>query len=459
MGLRLRLGLALAAVAIPLVAAMTWGRGELDRRSELRALEQLIEGRLQAGREGPPMGPPPGRGRPDGAPPGPVIHLFHYGADFAPDAPHAPTFPATLRRALEGGAERASEAFQERGRSGVRVAVRDASGGGPEGYVMAERTGAGPSWILRNQLLTACALALALALAACVAVGPLVQRVKRLQREVSASLTNGYATPVAETGNDELTMFAREFNRARDTAHRQVKAVRESERALRAFVANTSHDMMIPMTVLQGHLSALRDGRVAEPREGLRAAMEEVQYMTALLQNLSVTAQLEAGDQDLERRPVDLGALLQRVVARHAPIAAANAVELNFATPDGPVHAQGDLTLIEQAVSNLVQNAVRYVPRGGHVAVLLDGLADGGWRLRVIDDGPGIEPAQIERLMERAARGDQARSRHPQGQGLGLHIVHAVALRHGFALELGRSEYGGLEVSLASPKPAPTASC
>lgn len=64
------------------------------------------------------------------------------------------------------------------------------------------------------------------------------------------------------------------------------------------------------------------------------------------------------------------------------------------------------------------------------------------------DDGPGIDDALVEQLVKRAVRGDEARSRHPEGQGLGLHIALEVARRHGFALELRRSEYGGLEAEL-----------
>ena len=138
-------------------------------------------------------------------------------------------------------------------------------------------------------------------------------------------------------------------------------------------------------------------------------------------------------------------------------------VEVGFAVPEEALVARADLTLVEQAVSNLVHNAVRYTPDGGHVAVLLDaaeaadssadrGLdrdADRGFRLRVVDDGPGIAPEDLERLTQRDARADEARSRYPEGQGIGLHIARQVAERHGWTLELGPSEHGGLEAVLA----------
>jgi len=105
------------------------------------------------------------------------------------------------------------------------------------------------------------------------------------------------------------------------------------------------------------------------------------------------------------------------------------------------------VTLIEQAVSNLVHNAVRYNRRGGHVAILLED-AGGRFRLRVEDDGPGVPEAERARLFERRHRGDGARQRDPGGLGLGLHIARGVAERHGFALTLASSEHGGLAVEL-----------
>jgi signal transduction histidine kinase len=95
-----------------------------------------------------------------------------------------------------------------------------------------------------------------------------------------------------------------------------------------------------------------------------------------------------------------------------------------------------------------VHNAVRYNREDGHVVVLLEEAADDRFRLRVIDDGPGIPPDELERITERRFRGNEARTRHPDGMGLGLHIAHDVAAKHGFDFDLRASEHGGLEVEL-----------
>jgi signal transduction histidine kinase len=180
---------------------------------------------------------------------------------------------------------------------------------------------------------------------------------------------------------------------------------------LRTFIANTTHDVMLPVTVLQGHLAELRRraqaGEKMDPQV-LSACQRETDYVTSILQNLTAVAKLEGAD----------------------------------------YQARNDRLVIH--------NAVRYNRPGGHVAVLLE-AADGGRRfsLKVIDDGPGIPEAHLSRLTERRFRGDAARTRNPAGLGLGLHIVREVAARHDFSLAIRRSGYGGLEVGISGALCAP----
>jgi signal transduction histidine kinase len=214
---------------------------------------------------------------------------------------------------------------------------------------------------------------------------------------------------------------------------------------------------MLPLTVLQGHLITLQD-RVKNARDidtrTVAQALQEAHYIASILHNLSAVAKLEGGDLQVRMDPVDLNALVERAVSRHTPIAQSNRIEIDFAVPEQKLLARGDVTLIEQAVSNVVHNAVRYNKPGGHVAVLLEERRDDTtdpadrFSLRVIDDGPGIPDEELARLPERRFRGNEARTRHPEGLGLGLSITRDVAGRHGFELQLRRSEYGGLEVEL-----------
>ncbi len=104
------------------------------------------------------------------------------------------------------------------------------------------------------------------------------------------------------------------------------------------------------------------------------------------------------------------------------------------------------MTFIEQAVTNVVYNAIRYNQQGGHVAVLLESTPEGMFLLRVLDDGTGIPDEDLQRLVERFYRGNAARKRETQGQGLGLNIAYQLAQLHHWQFTLIRSEFGGLQV-------------
>lgn len=99
-------------------------------------------------------------------------------------------------------------------------------------------------------------------------------------------------------------------------------------------------------------------------------------------------------------------------------------------------------------MSNVTYNAVRYNRPLGHVAVILEAVSPDGFCLRVVDDGPGIPAGELSALVERGARGSEARTRAPEGQGLGLHIAYRAAVLHGYRLTLQPSAYGGLEAKL-----------
>jgi signal transduction histidine kinase len=384
--------------------------------------------------------------------------LWAYGPDFVSRNRDAPPFPAELRATLERGAELASVEWARPGRAGIAVGLRMPWRDGPCAVILVRRASVGPASAVRDLILGAAALSVVVMAAVWLAAGPIVLRVRRLTGQVRDSAASRYATAAALEGSDEVTELAAAFNAAAGEVRANVEAIEARERALRRFVENTTHDVMLPLTVLQGHLTALRrrveSGTVPE-REIVVDALEEAHYMASLIQNLSAAARLEGDASAVELGAVDLTALVERAVGRHAPIAKAREIEFAHAVPPSALVVTGDVTLLEQAVSNLIHNAVRYVQPGGHVAVVLD---DAGERfsLRVLDDGPGVPPGLEQRVFERAFRAVDARTRQPGGLGLGLSIAKDVCERHGFSLALRRSEGGGAEFEISGPKRAAT---
>jgi signal transduction histidine kinase len=284
---------------------------------------------------------------------------------------------------------------------------------------------------------------------ALLAAGPIVRRVRQLTESVR-KLGSDAEAPIEVDGRDEIAELGAAFEQSRQTIQSQLASLRDRETALRNYIANTTHDVMLPLSVLQGHLVSLQQRIEAGESLGAKAivpSIEEAQYLGSLLHNLNAAARLESTEGLAHHDTIDLNRLVERVVDRHKPVATRKQISLEMAVPERPVEVRGDLTLLEQALGNLVQNAVRYNRAGGHVAVALHGHGD-DWALDVIDDGPGIPEEDRARVLRPSFRGGEARTRHPHGMGLGLHIVDDVAKRHGLSLTLGETEGGGLTVTL-----------
>ena len=283
------------------------------------------------------------------------------------------------------------------------------------------------------------------------ATGPIVRRVRRLTQEVKESVQGNYQDTITVRGTDEIGELALAFVEAGREIRSQMDRQLEREKTLRAFLENTTHDVMIPLTVLKGHLATFQEraarGEVLDA-PSILPAMNEAHYMASLVHNLAAAAKLEAGEPEAQLASVNLNEVVARAVGRHAPLARQHAVKLDHAVPERPLLARGDVTLIEQAVSNVIDNAVRYNRRDGHVAVLLERNEVRRFSLRVIDDGPGIPEEERARLAERHVRGNAARSRDPGGRGLGLNITSRVIRMHGWTLCLSTADTGGLAVEI-----------
>jgi signal transduction histidine kinase len=288
------------------------------------------------------------------------------------------------------------------------------------------------------------ALVLATMIALWLLLSGVVRRLHTLAADVTRVLKSAHKERVSDLGQDEIGMVASAFNSASDSMRKHIETLEEREQQLREFLANTTHDIMIPLTVLQGLLSK------ASASEPVLAAREEAYYIGSLLSNLSAVAKLEAGTTQFHRGETKLDNIVERATERYRGIANERGVSLEMALPGTQVVVNADPTLVEQCVSNLVYNAVRYNKRGGYVTVVLDVSKD-RFVLRVVDDGPGMSDEERARALDRGFRSQRARRENPDGLGLGLSIVRAVIALHAWSLTLARSEDGGLEAKIEGP--------
>jgi two-component system sensor histidine kinase BaeS len=379
--------------------------------------------------------------------------IHAYDANFVSANSHAPAFPPELREDLQDGADSADEFVKTDGRRLLVLALRTPWRDGPCAFVLARQEVRPDPRAVHDLVVGSALVGIGLVVAFLLAAGPAVARIRSLAAGVRRSSAERWTASVEERGSDEIADLARAFNAAAAEVRSHVESLERREATLREFVANTDHDLTTPLTVLLGQLADLE--RRAQAGERLdpalvRGAAREADYMASLVRNLGVAARLEAGEPEAARGAVDLNALVARVVARHRPIAASAGVSLDFSVPEAALVTEGDETLLEQAASNLVHNAVRHNRKGGHVAVTLEAPRSdaAAFVLAVTDDGPGLGDDEIARLAADDAAAASARSRPSAGGGLGLRIVRRVAARHGMEFSLRPREGGGLVAEL-----------
>jgi two-component system phosphate regulon sensor histidine kinase PhoR len=201
------------------------------------------------------------------------------------------------------------------------------------------------------------------------------------------------------------------------------------------FVANVSHEMRTPLTVVQGFIETARDG-LADPQhpvapgeigQYLDLALEHARRMERLIEDLLTLATLESGAPSAQEACA-VAALLAGVRAEAEALSGGrHAIET---IDTGPALLLGNCRELHSAFSNLASNAVRYTPAGGRIVLRWEATAEGGAAFVVEDSGIGIDSRHIPRLTERFYRVDRGRSRDSGGTGLGLAIVKHVLERH-----------------------------
>jgi signal transduction histidine kinase len=295
---------------------------------------------------------------------------------------------------------------------------------------------------LERELLFGGLAALALAILVGYALGVFALRPVEAMRARAAAITasrRGQRLPVPRA-RDELSRLAETLNEMLA----RLEGALEHERR---FVADASHELRTPLTLLGAELElALRRPRShAELEEALRSASEDTARLSKLAEDLLLIARSDQGGLPVEPERISAVSLLHDVAARFATTAGEEGRSIVVSEDeDGLVDA--DPTRIEQALGNLVDNALRY---GVGVVRLYVQQTDGVVELHVTDEGPGFVPAFLPRAFDRFSRADDARGRG--GTGLGLSVSAGIVKEHGGALEFAPREGGGTRVLLLLP--------
>jgi heavy metal sensor kinase len=230
--------------------------------------------------------------------------------------------------------------------------------------------------------------------------------------------------------------------------------LRDSMHTSRRFLADASHELRTPLTVIKGELQQLvaDPGARSEERERIGSVLEEVARLEHLVAGLLVLSRLDAGDARREWCDVNLGELAASTAEQMHLVADDRGVRLQ-ASALAPVTIRGDAGRLKQVIVNLLDNAIKFTPRGGTVTVRTEAL-DGNGMLEVRDSGIGIPADSLPHVFDRFYRVDAARSRDEGGAGLGLSIVRSICSAHGVEIEIDSIVGSGTRFRLSFPLPA-----
>ncbi len=238
-----------------------------------------------------------------------------------------------------------------------------------------------------------------------------------------------------------------------------ITALRQLEQVRTEFVANVSHELRTPLTAIQGYLETLLGGAMDDPahaRRFLEVVFRHTERLGRLLNDLTDLSNIELGRVSLQRGPVALGEVVDGTLDIIRAKADAGGVRLEARLPAELPAVQADRDRLAQILINLVDNAVKYTPRGGQVAVEA-AAGEGLVEVAVVDTGVGIPPADLPRITERFYRVDRARSRELGGTGLGLAIVKHLVAAHGGTLVIESRPGEGTRVRVTLPAAPPPA--
>ncbi len=268
------------------------------------------------------------------------------------------------------------------------------------------------------------------------------KRVKKIYDDVSllesSSFENQSITTDMKTLTEEIEKFAKDKKLEIETLK-----IREGYR--KEFLGNVSHELKTPLFTVQGYILTLLDGAMKDKtirKKYLQRASIGVERLIYIIRDLDMISKLESGDLHLDYQDFDIVELIKNVFELLEMKAAKKNITLTFDTHyKNPVMVHADMERIQQVLSNLIVNSIKYGKREGTTEVSVESLIKNKVIVRITDNGEGIEAQNIPRLFERFYRVDKSGSRKEGGSGLGLSIVKHIIEAHEEKIYV-ESEYG-----------------
>jgi len=279
------------------------------------------------------------------------------------------------------------------------------------------------------------------------------KRVKKIYDDLTLLESSSFSSSQITT---DMATLTQDIDRYAKHKKLEIEALKIREQYRKEFIGNVSHELKTPLFTVQGYISTLLEGAVNDEvlrDKYLKRADKGVERLIYIIKDLDMITKFEAGDLSLEIEPFDIVERIQNVFELLEMKAAKKKITLTFDMDyNTPIMVNGDKERLQQVISNLVVNSIKYGQNNGTTEVSIENLIKNKVIVRVTDNGEGIEKEHIPRLFERFYRVDKSGSRKEGGSGLGLAIVKHIIEAHQEKLYI-ESEYGiGSEFSFTLEK-------
>jgi two-component system phosphate regulon sensor histidine kinase PhoR len=279
------------------------------------------------------------------------------------------------------------------------------------------------------------------------------KRVKKIYDDLTLLESSSFSSNQVTT---DMTTLTQDIDRYAKHKKLEIEALKIREEYRKEFIGNVSHELKTPLFTVQGYISTLLEGAVNDEilrDKYLKRADKGVERLIYIIKDLDMITKFEAGDLSLEIEPFDIVERIQNVFELLEMKASKKKITLTFDMDyNTPIMVNGDKERLQQVISNLVVNSIKYGQNNGTTEVSIENLIKNKVIVRITDNGEGIEKEHIPRLFERFYRVDKSGSRKEGGSGLGLAIVKHIIEAHQEKLYI-ESEYGiGSEFSFTLEK-------
>ncbi|MCM3761925.1 HAMP domain-containing histidine kinase [Alkalihalobacillus oceani] len=256
------------------------------------------------------------------------------------------------------------------------------------------------------------------------------RRLTALNHAMKTFDANDTSLLIETESSDEIGQLTRSFNEMANRIRANVARINELDAKRKSLIADISHDLRTPLTMIIGYAESLDKHLLKNPAEQqkyMTNLLRRAQYMDDLLQKLLEIAQIDKYKQHIRFVRQDLGETIRLIAASYIPIVEAKGIEVDIHIPEEPLYLAYDASLLERAARNLIENAIQYGGDGRYLGIFLR-QEEEHVTITVADHGPGIDAEKQKLIFERFYRG--AKGRGGEGFGLGLAIVQEVANAH-----------------------------